>query len=304
MRHRGITFWQVVLIAALSFTAAAILAPIGSAQGSKGNPKSWLIGQLHILGTNMNLYANDWSDVLPPAGFRSPDGGPWRFDAVPTPADCVTNAPWNTPLRIAATRSVWRNVILPYGPPYSLPLPGAPEVIINGDQFVGEPIVNHAVMNGLLHAYPSASIDHPEIVPMLWSGLGRVNLKGRSWTNPWLQCDSWPTCRFNPNAPPAGNVVGNAGMGYYDTSTSYWIYNQTAPFVRVDSSVAVLPIGTKTEPNAHEWPNVTTDPWRSVTSIGRPISYWTCGPGHTTNTPNLGVTGNQYPCYFRPDRSE
>src|SRR5690606_5162708 len=108
----------------------------------------------------------------------------------------------------------------------------------------------------------------------------------------------------NPSTSPDPtlNTTDGGLMYMYDSTISFWIYGQRAPIVRTDTSVKVVPIGTKIDPAYHEWPDVNGDPLASVDNRGGSPSYCTCGAGHTKTNPS--VDGMQYPCYFRSGRTE
>lgn len=304
---RGFTLKQLIAITTIVSGSALILVPNVAAQGgTKGDAKSWYLGQLHQYGTAFTLYANDFDDALPLAMFRRPENGNWAVGSlVPSPADCISTAPWQTPARIAVAQTVWRNSLAPYAGSASLVLPGAPEYTLAGETFAGTPNLTNAMMNGLLHSHNVNAVNAPALVPMLWTAVGRTNLKGRFFSNPSLQCSSSPACRFDPNGPPDPTNPGtNSSVFVLDFTIPVWIYGQNAPVVRVDTSVAVKPIGTKIVPDFVDFSNALLDPWAQVNNGGGPNTIWNCGPGHTAATPNAGTSANAYTCYFRPDRTE
>lgn len=302
--NRAFSLVQVVVITAIVGVCAMLFVPTVSAQ-SKGEAKTWQMNQLQQLGSGMLAYSWDWDDAFPLAAYHKPGDNFWVSGAaIPTPANCVDVSPWNTPERIAISSALWRNSITPYTAANNY-LPGAPQVSVTGDVFVGTPLLNHSTYNGLLHAMHTYAVNSPNVVPMLWSGLQRVNLTGRAMASPGLLCDTNPTCKFNPNGRPGGpNSSANGNYYVWDFTTTVWIYGQRAPVVKVDGSIALLPSGLMISPAAHAWPNVTVDPWGSVSTTGAPVSIWNCGPGHTVATPNPGTDADRYPCYFRPDRTE
>lgn len=296
---------HLVAVSLIVAITAAVVVPVAGAQGgSKGNPKSWVLQQLQLMGNAFNVYASDWDGRLPLAMYRRSNDN-WAYgQLVPSPADCVTTPPWNTPERIALANTFWRNSIAVYAPFPSTYLPGAPDFVVSGDFFTGSPNQTHTSMNGLLHGFSLSAIAAPSIVPLTWT-IQRYNLKGRAFSNPALLCGSSPTCVFDPNGNPGGAASGpNSALYATDFTASVWTFGTQMPVLRADGSVTVKATGTAIQPDSVAWPNVNIDPWQQVTTSGVPVSVWMCGPGHTAATPVEATPTNAYPCYFRPDRTE
>lgn len=264
------------------------------------------MGQLQRLGVVFLLYTQDWDDRFPQAVFRRPEDQTWAPSLlVPSPADGIAQAPWNTPERRAAASMIWRNSTTFDAPYPSTTLLGAPEYAVSGDFYNGTPNSTNPTMNGLLHCFSFSAMENPYLVPMVWPGASRTNLKGRVLSNPALSCQSGPICLFNPTGPPSAVPTGGFDGVAFSLDFPVWIFGQTAPIIRADSSVALIPIGLKTQPDMHMWPIVNIDPWATVDSNGKGMSMWYCGAGHTVATPSSPIAGQgAYPCFFRPDRTE
>lgn len=309
--RRAFTLIELLVVIAIIAILAAILFPV-FAQAKEAAKKAAFISNLKQEGTAFAIYTADYDDTFPMAMGKRPDGaGMWGVGLLhPAPANVINVNPWNTTARIEMAKTMWANSIQPYSKNYQLmELPGAAVVSVAGDVYNGTPALTSMTMNGLLHTWSATAIDSPSLVPLLWPGTGKANIRGRAWSNPALNCTAAPGCIFNPSGRPASDG-GEQYSGYdggvffrYDGTISCWIYGQRAPMVRTDTSTKVMPIGIKVDPAYHQWPDVNTDPDAAVDGRGVPLSYWPCGPGHTKNTPSYPATG-LYPCYFRPDRTE
>jgi prepilin-type N-terminal cleavage/methylation domain-containing protein len=307
--RRAFTLIELLVVIAIIAILAAILFPV-FAQAKEAAKKAAYISNLNQVGKGYAIYTSDHDDTFPMAMMKRPEtGGAWGIGLLtPCPADVINVAPWNTTARIDAAKTIWGNSIYPYTKNRQLmELGGAVTVAVAGDIYNGTPAMTNMTMNGLLHTYNASGIDAPSLVPLLWPGTGKANVKGRVWSNPALNCSTGDTCVFNPSGlpDPAGEGLAgySGGVFYrYDGTITAWIYGQRAPMVRTDTSVKVVPVGIKVTPAYHAWPDVTTDPHAEVDARGVPLSYWPCGAGHTKTTPNY--SGTLYPCYFRPDRTE
>jgi prepilin-type N-terminal cleavage/methylation domain-containing protein len=303
--RRAFTLIELLVVIAIIAILAAILFPV-FAQAKEAAKKAAYISNLNQVGKGFAIYTSDHDDNYPMAMMRRPETGVWGVGLLtPTPANVINVAPWNTDARVEASKTIWANSTYPYTKNYQLmELNGAVTLAIAGDVYNGTPALTNMTMNGLLHTYNASGVDSPSLVPLLWPGTGKANVKGRSWSNPVLNCDAGDVCAFNPSTSPDPtlNTTDGGLMYMYDSTISFWIYGQRAPIVRTDTSVKVVPIGTKIDPAYHEWPDVNGDPLASVDNRGGSPSYWTCGAGHTKTTPS--VDGMLYPCYFRPDRTE
>jgi prepilin-type N-terminal cleavage/methylation domain-containing protein len=308
--RRAFTLIELLVVIAIIAILAAILFPV-FAQAKEAAKKAAYISNLNQVGKGFAIYTSDHDDVYPLAMIKRPESptGAWGIGLLtPTPANVIDVNPWNTQIRVDASKTIWTNSIYPYTKNYQLmELGGAVTLAIAGDVYNGTPAMTNMTMNGLLHTYSASGVDSPSLVPLLWPGTGKANVKGRSWSNPALNCSTGMSCVFNPSGLPDPDGEGLAGYDggvfyRYDGTVTAWIYGQRAPMVRTDTSVKVVPVGIKVTPAYHEWPDVNSDPHAEVDARGVPLSYWGCGAGHTKTTP--GVNGTQYPCYFRPDRTE
>jgi hypothetical protein len=245
---------------------------------------------------------------------RPEAGGFWGSGLLtPIPANAINSNPiWQTPERIAAAGTMWANSIQPYTKNYDIEgVQGLGTKSHSADATGYQPGVavksSMLTMNGLMHCVSSSEVVAPSTAILAWCGLGNQNVKGRAISNPGLDCRAAADCHFNPGARPSSDAASSAPvyvLGFppsADASPS-WIFDKTAPVIRADTSAKSMGIGTKVSPAVHNWPSVTSDPWAQVDTGGYALSYWPCGTGHTTGNPKWDAVN--YPCYFRPDRTE
>jgi prepilin-type N-terminal cleavage/methylation domain-containing protein len=314
MPRRAFTLIELLVVIAIIAILAAILFPV-FAQAKEAAKKTTFISNLKQVATSFAIYQSDYDDQFPMAMGKRPESpaGLWGIGLVhPAPTNAIVGV-WQTPERIAMAATVWGNSIQPYAKNYGLmELNGASEFVNAADVATGfqpgvSPALTSMTMNGQMHTLSSSSVASPSVGVLLWPGSGKINMKGRVWANPSLNCGSAPDCLFNPGGPPSSSV-GNAGydgdiMYVNNPNPTVWVYGKRAPIVRTDTSVKVVPFGTHPSTAPAAWPNILDDPWAAVTASGAAQSFWQCGPGFTTQTP-VWQPGANYTCYFRPDRTQ
>ncbi len=308
MLRKAFTLIELLVVIAIIAILAAILFPV-FAQAKEAAKKTAFISNLKQVATGFAIYQTDSDDLYPMAMGRRPDGAfTWGSGLLhPCPENVINSNPiWQTPARIAMAKTMWANSCQPYMKNYDLMiLTGAPNKVnaadASGFQPGVKPNMTSMTMNGLMHCYPAGSVTSPSLAVLLWPGTGKQNMVGRVWSNPSLLCGASNGCQFNPGALPGELATDTAADYVLGDGTTSWVYGQRMPIVRTDTSVKTVPVGTHVA-TAAAWPNVTDDPWAQVSATGTPISYWPCGTGHTAGNPKWDTYN--YPCYFRPDRTE
>jgi len=211
----------------------------------------------------------------------------------------------------------------------------------------GIPADNGVTFNGDLHRYNSTAVADTTKCVEWWCGNGNYGWHGRTDCNPNLNCgeSTGPdTCIFTSGVSP--NAGANNGSGHpfvpgnpalNDSAIgedifsafnpylpqSMWIYpSKKAPFVKVDSSVKVAPMGTALYPNVIStggngpWSDPIGSVWGPA-STGDPAGFY-IAYGYTYTQGQAIFTGiscsaastvfagsnfvGTYSCYFRPDR--
>lgn len=295
-RRSAFTLIELLVVIAIIAILAAILFPV-FAQAKEAAKKTSALSNAKQMGTGFNMYMADNDDILPLAAFNY--AGAWRVNFItPFPYNAVLGGGWDNPVAEDAVRSLWADSTQPYVKNMDiLAYPGTPEVTTAGETF--NPAVRAGkttlTMNGLLHAYSGTAVESVSIVPLMWAGMGNRQLKGRSFSNPYLACTGNTSCMFNPSgAPSPGGTIGSNRT----TFNSAWIYSKGSPVVRVDSSAKHVRMGTAVAPAiVNGW---ESDPHNQVSATGQPVGGWRCGPDFVIVTAN---GPDSYHCWFRPDRT-
>jgi hypothetical protein len=149
--------------------------------------------------------------------------------------------------------------------------------------------------NGLLHNGSLAGITRPDRIPLLWQGMGNVNVAGFTVANPALNCDGTGPCRFNANTRPQANATSAWLWLWFSSLTvngipvipSAPIRDHGQSIFTPDGSVDFWPIAS----DSNNVENVR-DPFVAYASDFVPQTMRTCiSSGSTID----------YPCVFRPD---
>ncbi|RYF38901.1 MAG: hypothetical protein EOO38_24115 [Cytophagaceae bacterium] len=301
---------RIAIIAIL----AAILFPV-FAQAKEAAKKTASISNAKQTGVAMMVYMTDSDDLMPLAYpcqseglVRSYLAGNIQPAYVPDDLFGPIDYQMNTH---------WINSTQPYRKNYAITtINGAPVFgTVSGN--TKAPELTSLSMNGLLSTLPSSGVQSPSVVPMIWPGQGRLNLNGRTSTNPMLDCGAPsrdPTslrlgmeCRFNPGGPPNPANTTTSVAALYRTNyegigvPQYTVHGNGTVIVRTDTSAKFIKIGSGT-PTAFN-NNPYGDPWAAYTTAtsGVPTgNYYGC----TTQEGARSVTNPSYPCFFRPDRTQ
>lgn len=304
--NRAFTLIELLVVIAIIAILAAILFPV-FAQAKEAAKKTTYISNMKQTGTAQQIYLADYDDRFPLAMGTRPDNT-WMIGVVtPAPANVVTTAPWNDPLRINGAAAIWANSMQPYMKNYSLfEMPNGNQLQVAGETFRAgvTPAKMGMTMNGYFHSLSSSAVGNASAAVTLWN-VQKVNYNGRAFSTPALNCPSTagqptPACQFNPGGDPSPGSAGTtSGYYVYDFTNTVWQFGKRGVFVRADSSAKTLPIGSAEQPNFVAWGGKLQDPYAAVAATtGTPASLWPCDA--TFN----GQGAGSYWCYFRPDRTE
>jgi len=301
---KAFTLIELLVVIAIIAILAAILFPV-FAQAKEAAKKTTYIANMKQTGTAMQIYEADVDDMMPLANGVRPDGS-WLTGVVtPVPANAVSTAPWNDPLRVAGAGSFWANSMQPYMKNYQmLEMPGAPIAQVAGDTFTAgvSPAKMGISMNGYLNGYSATSVANVSVVPAFWH-IQKENFLGRGLTSPALNCPGagvTPSCTFNPGGDPSPGSAGTTtSYVVYDSTNTVWQYGgRRAIISRTDSSTKSVPCGTAVSPAFVGFAGKLQDPYAAVTTTGAPSSLWSCDSTFAAQ----GV--GSYWCFFRPDRTQ
>lgn len=295
-RQSAFTLIELLVVIAIIAILAAILFPV-FAQAKEAAKKTSALSNAKQMGTGFNMYMADYDDLLPLAAFNY--AGAWRVNFVtPFPYNALLGGGWDNPVAEDAVKSLWADSTQAYVKNKDiLAYPGTPEKLAAVETF--NPAVKAGnttlTMNGLLHGYSGTAVESVSVVPLLWAGMGNRQMKGRSFSNPYLACSGNTSCSFNAGGPPSPGAAIGSNRTTFDSA---WIYSKGSPVVRVDSSAKHTRMGTAVAPAiVNGW---ESDPHYQVSTTGQPIGGWRCGSDFAIAT-TLGP--DSYHCYFRPDRT-
>ncbi len=264
---------EVVIVSGIAVGFLSLLGFV------KPEPQGSGMNQLRQLGRGILLYRDDAHGVYPLGMGKDSHLDQWlSHRGIEAPAGLMRDT---DPSVTLAHRSAWVNAVARYWPsPELLKIAGAP---IKGgrrklEDTIRDPWLVGVNYNGLLHQYEHASVPHPELVPLIWTGQGRANREGCAVSSPVLYCFARPgqePCKFTPQGSfPAHAVifppVGPAGV--FDGAMVFGMADGSAKRVLPDKVMDM-----KSE-----------DPWGSYDSRGHGTTYKT--------------DSAQYMPLFRPDR--
>ncbi len=307
---RAFTLIELLVVIAIIAILAAILFPV-FAQAKLAAKKSAGISNVKQTVLSFMIYTGDHDDYMPLAFSRRADGT-WRYTTIhPAPQDAIGSG-WEAPNVQAETATMWHQSTHPYRKNWNMLIATGQNVTtIPGEVFtnLSKPAEMGLTMNGLLHKYNSTAVENPAVVPMVWSGMGNIALRGRAMSNPTLNCGaSWTgDCQFNAGSQAGGVSGGNqsAFFGFSNWNAAYNIWSYQAPsggviFGYVDGHAKFQRVGTVASPAFHT--TADTDPYALYTSNGAGFAYWATINGDCTDTSAANTGNNRYVCFFRPDR--
>ncbi|RYG47963.1 prepilin-type N-terminal cleavage/methylation domain-containing protein [bacterium] len=308
MTKRAFTLIELLVVIAIIAILAAILFPV-FAQAKEAAKKTTALSNAKQQGTAFNIYLSDSEDNYPLSMGRNSQGV-WSNALYPVPNTSITIGNWNTPGGLETSGSCWANSTQPYMKSYGLSeLSGKRDVGLAEDEAPGAWTGPRAkiglVYNGLLHAYNASGVASPSLAILAWAGMGDNNVLGRASANPILLCPTPNTdCRFNASSDAEGgtNESPDQIYGGWDGNSKAFVYGQTMPVVRTDSSAKSIRSASAVSANGGTLPTDESRafgaPWGAVDATGTPLEYWTCDQ----NLSPLESAAPYYNCFFRPDK--
>ncbi|AIE87998.1 prepilin-type N-terminal cleavage/methylation domain-containing protein [Fimbriimonas ginsengisoli] len=282
---KAFTLIELLVVIAIIAILAAILFPVFS-QAKVAAQKTADLNNQKQHATGTLLYAGDFDDCFfPEAGMDC--SGNWDFNSrVLVPAD------WNAgevakacSKRVLGGLGLPNNLVMPYEKALAMQkLPGIG--ITTGVNFATSPqdkpyaIVGYN-FNGLLSSLSTTAVVSPSSTPTWWSGFGKTNRSGDSYSHPFLICpDGNSACVFNGGGASIGGADGS-GCPYNDddhTGTAYpngtrsgvgagvfntvFIYGKGMNWAFADGHAKWRTLGTL---------DPKTDPFRQYKADGTPV---------------------------------
>lgn len=237
--------------------------------------------QMRQLGRGIFLYASDANGTCPLGLVKDGASGAWQWNrSIEAPAGVRRDT---SPEMVEAFRSAWVNSVLPYWPNKDiLAIPGAPTALprLKLEDTVKDPWLVGFNYNGLLHAFRTEAIPHPELVPTMWTGQGLANREGLVNSMPTLTCDMWQMVEQAPCVFGVGDHPGMMRSAMFMQLGPAKVFDGAMLLSMADGSIKRIVPDSEMNMNSE-------DPWGSYDRRGYGMSYKTDG---------------MYPPLFRPDR--
>ncbi|MFZ4508098.1 MAG: prepilin-type N-terminal cleavage/methylation domain-containing protein [Fimbriimonas sp.] len=206
---RGFTLIELLVVIAIIAILAAILFPV-FAQAKVAAQKTADLSNQKQFATGSLMYATDYDDTFFTQGGKR-CSGQWNFNSrVLVPADWSAIA--NSEVcnnRKNGGLGLPNNLIQPYVKNYQMmALPGVGlDTGTIGSAIASNPADKPYAMvgynfNGLLSSASTTSIVSSATTPVWWSGFGKSNRAGHTYSHPFLICnDPSGPCVFNGSGP-------------------------------------------------------------------------------------------------------
>jgi prepilin-type N-terminal cleavage/methylation domain-containing protein len=223
-RSRAFTLIELLVVIAIIAILAAILFPV-FAQAKVSAQKTSDLSNQKQFATATIMYATDYDDVFFTQGGKRCNGA-WSFNSrVPVPADwsaALTSQACNN--RVNGGLGLPNNLVLPYTKSSQMmALPGVSADARDTGTFPVNAADKPATIvgynfNGLLSAVAATSVVSPSSTPTWWSGFGKTNRFGNTYSHPYLICpDPNAPCTFNGGGP---EVVSDPATCPYEDDTN------------------------------------------------------------------------------------
>lgn len=282
---KAFTLIELLVVIAIIAILAAILFPVFAQAKNAAYKASDLSNQKqHATGTL--LYSGDYDDTFfPQSGKNCEDNDAWDFNSrVLVPQD------WNAKevakgcsKRVSGALQLPNNLVMPYEKSLQMQkLPGVGTTgTVNFTQTANDKpyaIVGYN-FNGLLSSYSQTAITSPASTPTWWSGFGKTNRPGDSYSHPFLICpDGTKACVFNGGGPtgqtcagheddhhpvdgtPPNGTMSGFGSGVFNT---VFIYGKGMNWAFADGHAKWRTLGTL---------DPKTDPFSAYNADGTPVN--------------------------------
>lgn len=281
-KRAGLTITELVIIIFILSVLAMIAFPF-LAQ-TKGDRKAPNLSRLKQLATSCAIYQNENGESYPLSFGDSASGEHLWKTAMLVPADWPNPVNEEIRSRILASRDAWANALSPYlrAEPGSFELEetktiSLPVTATYDASSSSVPAVGFA-FNGLLSSYSAEAIKSPSWLPVFWSGLGKINLRGTALSSPTLICKvpSVP-CHYVKSSSNCSSKRNGETSALIATMATMFVDGKGANFSLADTHARYRSLASEDD---------ESNPYSDYDEKGFPRFYWTDGC---------------HPWLFRPD---
>jgi prepilin-type N-terminal cleavage/methylation domain-containing protein len=311
MSRKGFTLIELLVVIAIIAILAAILFPV-FAQAKEAAKKTSNLSNEKQLGTACMTYMADTDDRFPRSMTQRPDGT-LRWNTIhPVPYNWKKGSGdvWTTSDVQRENAGYWANALQPYTKNWGIFDGSGFNSVKNAadaadfTNFNVKPESEHFTYNGILHTISSSEIVQVSKCPLIWNGMGKSALNGRSIPNPQLYCGGPATlpnteCRFNAGGPPMAGTPAAAGWFWVNGTASAYVFSRGMNFTYTDTNAKFKRLfeptgGVAGAPSAAYSSDVYGTPFAQILDDTSPWSMWFC-------TATGATAPASYPCFFRPD---
>lgn len=293
LKRKAFTLIELLVVIAIIAILAAILFPV-FAQAKEAAKKTAALNNMKQISAAVQMYLGDSDDTVNSVNaFVEVSGSAYGATDKWVPGNTRICVPpdWVDPGNtygkaesVQVARTQWANNLQPYMKSHSvLDAAGMPETnpMGAGIKKRKDPSLAGFTMNGLVHNYPYSGIAAPANFPMLWMGIGKLNVIGLAYVNPYLNCPGTITasgpCRYNPGARAQNGATGNASSMFLFSNTSMWAYSKGIHMTFADSSAKWRGVGRTIAPGNTDY---KTDPFTQYNAVGIPAAFWVDSVGY------------------------
>lgn len=213
--------WRTIARLAISATFFSALAmPVLIQAKQSENDALSRFSNLKQLGKAFQSYLKDYDETYPLA-FGQNQFGQWQFNReILFPADWPVSEP-KTQDRIETSRVSWPTAILPYTKSeldYSIQevetIDSETIASYKNGRREAQPLPGVGfTYNGLLHSSKAPEIASSKDCPVLWDGLGEINVRGAARPNPSLSClEPNQPCLYLKSTSPCSSKNGGTSV--------------------------------------------------------------------------------------------
>ena len=290
MRRQAFTFGQVLICILLIGVIVVILYPACAPVRTTPHRRSPL-SEARQHATAVFMYLDHYDDHYPLA-FGRDEAGNWRYDYyhyVPAKWPSGSGGDSRYSVRRQVSRYSWANSLFQFSKMYpalltaDVPQHSVAASMAEAGDSVPPADVSYT-FNGLLHGYPYPLVSSPSHLPVIWSGLGRINVKGAALSNPALSCPQARTsCRYVPSRKGCSSHRNGQQSVMFTLRASMWTYSKGATFAFADGHAKFRRLGA---PGGARDTEPSLDPYTGYNDQGFPRFFWWDGC---------------HPWFFRPD---